>query len=259
MSELLIRNEEAVRWLILNRPEARNAFTDEMTAAIIEALKDAAEDSSVRVVVVAANGSAFSAGGDLEAMVNRTGMFAGDAAELRDAYMRGLQAQSRAFQAFEKPVIAAINGPAIGAGLGLALHADIRIASERARLGATFAKVGLIPGDGSAYFLIRAIGFPRALELVLTGRVVDANAALSLGLVHEVVDADELEARAGAVAAEIAALPPKAVKLAKSHMYRTAHLDSDTALHLAAAYQGLVQSGDEHVAAAQAVLDSLKR
>lgn len=259
MSELLVTDQGAIRILTLNRPEFRNAYSENLKDTLIEALRDAGRADSVRVVIVTGAGSAFCAGGDLQAMVDRSGMFAGNPPELRDAYIRGLQALTRAFQAFEKPIIAAMNGAAIGAGLGLALNADLRIASSRARMGATFAQVGLIPGDGSGYLLSRAIGFSRAMELLLTARVIDSERALEIGLVHEVVAPDELMARAIEVAEEIAALPPTAVKLAKSHLVRSAHLDVDTSLHLAAAFQALTQSTDEHIEAAQALLDSLKQ
>jgi len=259
MSELLVADQGPIRTLTLNRPEFRNAYSESLKDALIVALRDASLDDAVRVLIVTGAGSAFCAGGDLQAMVDRSGMFAGNPPELRDAYIRGLQALTRAFQAFEKPIVAAMNGPAIGAGLGLALNADIRIASKRARMGATFANVGLIPGDGSGYLLSRAIGFSRAMELLLTARVIDSARALEIGLVNEVVEADDLMKRALEVAGEIARLPPTAVKLAKSHLVRTAHLDVETSLHLAAAFQALTQSTDEHIEAAGSLLETLKK
>ncbi|MCA8949940.1 MAG: enoyl-CoA hydratase/isomerase family protein, partial [Planctomycetes bacterium] len=134
-------------------------------------------------------------------------------------------------------------------GLDLACMCDLRIASRDARFGSTFVKVGLVPGDGGAYFLARTIGFPRALELVLTGRLVDAEEALRLGLVHEVVAPDELLATATARAAAIAALPPDAVQLTKRAAYRSWNVDLETALELAATYQGIAQNLPAHAAA----------
>lgn len=259
MSDVLISCNGAVATLTLNRPQARNAYTDELKDAVIEGLDALECDTDVRVVIVTGAGPSFSAGGDLKAMQERSGMFAGDPAELRTNYRFGLQQVTRRFQTFEKPVIAAINGGAIGAGLGLALNCDIRIAAADAKLGATFAKIGLIPGDGSGYLLARAIGFPRALELILTARILDAPQALAIGLVTEVVAPDALLARAGEIAAEIAALPPKGVQLAKAHLYRTVHGDLETSLQLAAAFQGLAQSSQEHVDAVEALLAGLKR
>lgn len=259
MSEVLTQVSEHVLTLVLNRPEARNAFSDELKDAVIGALDAAERDEDVRVVVITGAGAAFSAGGDLKAMQERSGMFSGDPTELRTNYRLGLQQMTRRFQSFEKPVIAAINGGAIGAGLGLAMNCDIRVAAADARMGATFTRIGLVPGDGSAYLLARAIGFPKALELVLTARVLDAQQALSLGLVSEVVAPERLMERAREVALEIAQLPPKAVGLAKALMYRTVHGDLETSLQMAAAFQGLTQSTDEHLQAVESLVASLKR
>lgn len=258
MSELEYEKKpDHVALITLNRPEARNAYSDELKRLLLEALDEAETDDSVRTLVLTGAGKAFSAGGDIKAMADRSGMFAGDPPELRTQYRYGLQAVTRRFDSFEKPVIAAINGAAIGAGLGLALNCDIRICSERARLGATFAKVGLIPGDGSGYLLTRIVGFAKALELVLTARVLDAEDAHRIGLVNEVVPRDEVLKRALEVATEIAALPPGCVRLAKSHIYRTAHTDLNTSLHMAAAFQGLTQSTDEHLEAVEAMIEAI--
>jgi len=170
-----------------------------------------------------------------------------------------LQQVTRRFQSFEKPVIAAMNGAAIGAGLGLALNCDIRIAAEAAKMGATFTQIGLIPGDGSAYLLARAVGFPKALELILTSRVISARQALGMGLVNEVVEPERLMARSFEVAQEMVALPPKALSLAKALLYKTVHTDLETSLQMAAAFQGLTQSTQEHVDAVDDLLTSLRR
>lgn len=248
-----------VATLTLNRPEARNAYSSELKDALLDALDRAEAAPEVRVLVVTGAGRAFSAGGDLKAMQQKSGMFDGDPTELRTRYRFGLQAITRRLDAFEKPTIAAINGAAIGAGLGLALNCDLRVCARSARLGATFARVGLIPGDGSGYLLTRIVGFAKALELVLTARIIDSSEALAIGLVNEVVDNDALLDRAHELASEIAQLPPKSVQLAKSHIYRSAHTDLNTALHLAAAFQGLTQSTDEHLEAVEAVLESLSK
>lgn len=260
MSELeYAKLEDHIATITLNRPEARNAYSDELKVALLDALDEAESDDDVRVVIVTGAGKAFSAGGDIKAMRDRSGMFAGDPPELRTRYRHGLQAVTRRFDAFEKPVIAAMNGAAIGAGLGLALNCDIRICSERAKLGATFAKVGLIPGDGSGYLLTRIVGFAKALELVLTARVLTAEDALAIGLVNEVVPGEEVMTRALEVASEIAALPPKCVRLAKAHIYRTAHTDLNTSLHMAAAFQGLTQSTDEHLEAVESMIETIHK
>ena len=259
MPDVLYEVRDAVATITLNRPDARNAYSEAMVSELLEALDDADSNEAVRAVVVTGAGSVFSAGGDLKAMRDRTGMFAGDPAELRNQYRKGLQQITRRFDAFEKPVVAAVNGAAIGAGLDLALMADLRIASNDATFGSTFAKVGLIPGDGGAYLLTRVVGFARALDLVLTARVIGAPEALAMGLVTELAPKEEVVARAVERAEQIASLPPKAVQAAKACLYRSVDQDLETALQLTAALQATVQHTDDHVEAVQDLLASLSR
>ena len=186
-------------------------------------------------------------------------MFAGDPVELRTRYTEGLQSITRRMEGMEKPVVAAINGAAIGAGLDLSLMCDVRVASEKAKLGSTFAAVGLIPGDGGAYLLTRTIGFPRAVELILTARVLTAQAALAIDLVHEVVPHDDVLSRAHEVASEMARLPPAAVRMAKPALYRTYNRDLELALQLTAALQGLVQHSPDHEAAVDRILAKISK
>ncbi len=243
--------------LTLNRPEARNAYSEEMAPELIEGLDRAEADDDVRAVVLTGAGDAFAAGGDLKAMQERSGMFSGDPVELRDNYLQGLHRVPKRFESFEKPVIAAVNGPAIGAGLDLSLMCDIRIASERAKFGSTFARVGVIPGDGGAYLLTRVVGFSKAVELILTAKIIDADEALEIDLVNEVVDHDDVLEEARATAEQIASLPPKAVKLAKAALYRCVDQDLETSLQLTAALQSCVQHTDEHMEAVEAMIDEL--
>lgn len=232
--------------LTLDRPDARNAYSDAMIDGLCDALDALEDDDAVRVVLLTGAGPAFSAGGDLKAMRDHTGMFAGDSARLRVAYQRSIQRVPRRLLRFDKPVIAAVNGPAIGAGLDLACMADLRIASDRAVFGSTFVKVGLVPGDGGAYWLARAVGHARATALVLTGDVFDAHEALRIGLVAEVVPHDTLLDAAGALAARIAANAPLAVRLAKQALVRSRDLTAEQALELAATYQGIAQRTADH-------------
>lgn len=255
---ILYETDGAVATITLNRPEARNAYTEAMVVELLAAIDDADADKSVRAVVLTGAGPAFSAGGDLKAMRDRTGMFEGDPAELRNQYRKGLQQLPRRLDQFEKPVIAAINGAAIGAGLDLALMADIRIASLTATFGSTFARVGLIPGDGGAYLLTRVVGFARALDLVLTARIVGADEALAMNLVTSVVDPDEVLEVALKRAQQIASLPPKAVQAAKACLYRSVDNDLETALQLTAALQATVQHSDEHEEAVRKMIERLQ-
>lgn len=232
--------------ITLDRPEARNAYSDPMLCQLVAALDAAERDPAVRCAILTGAGKAFHSGGDTKAMKERSGMFAGDPAELRTRYMAGIQAIPRRIAEFPKPLLAAINGPAIGAGLDLACMCDLRIAATGALLGSTFVKVGLVPGDGGAFFLARAVGFPRALEMMLTGRVLDADEALRIGLVHEVVPAERLMAATNERALAIAALPATAVQLTKRCAYRSWPGDLAAALELAATFQGIAQNHPDH-------------
>ena len=205
-------------------------------------------DQAVLAVVLTGAGGSFHAGGDVKAMKARAGMFAGDPAELRQRYLDGIQAVPRRIATFRKPLLCAINGPAIGAGLDLACMCDLRVASRSAKLGSTFVKVGLVPGDGGAFFLARTVGFPRALELMLRGRILSAEEALQIGLVHEVVDDQDLQPRARALADELASLPADALQLTKRAAYESWNSEVHRALELAATYQGVAQNHPDHAA-----------
>ncbi|MFP4600138.1 MAG: enoyl-CoA hydratase-related protein [Persicimonas sp.] len=257
MADILYDVDDAIATITLNRPEARNAYSSQMAEELVGALDRAELDEQVRAVIVTGAGPAFCAGGDLKAMRDKSGMFAGDPVELRDNYLRGLQSIPRRFERFEKPVIAAINGHAIGAGLDLSLMCDIRIGSDEAKFGSTFAKVGLIPGDGGAYLLTRVVGFSTAVELILTARIIDADEALEVGLISEVVAREDVLDRARQTAAAIAKLPPKAVKIAKAALYRCVDRDIETSLQLTAALQSCVQRTDEHDQAVADMLDQI--
>ncbi len=246
MSHLLVEKSEAILTLTLNRDEASNAYSEEMIDLLIEALDMAEVDDDVRCVIITGAGRAFSAGGDLHQMRDHSGMFEGDVVRLRSRYMRGIQRIPRRLARFEKPVIAAINGPAVGAGLDLACMCDIRIAANGARFGSPFVRLGIIPGDGGAYLLARTIGVPRALDLILSGRLIDTFEAERMGLVGEVVEPDELIATARKRAMKIANNAPLAVRLAKSAVYQSYDLSLDAALTLAATYQGIAQNTPDH-------------
>jgi enoyl-CoA hydratase/carnithine racemase len=239
----------------LDRPEASNAYSAEMVPSLVAALGWVDRAASVRCAIITGAGKAFSAGGDLRLMQQHAGMFEGAPYELRQNYQRGIQSVPRALEAFSKPLIAAINGPAIGAGLDLACMCDLRVASTRAKLGSTFVKLGLVPGDGGAFLLARVVGFPRALELMLTGDILDAARALELGLVHYVVEPDELLPRARALAEKIAANAPVAVQLTKRACYQAWDQTLAQALDTAATYQGISQNTCDHDEGVAALLE----
>jgi 2-(1,2-epoxy-1,2-dihydrophenyl)acetyl-CoA isomerase len=244
-----------IAWIRLDRPEARNAYSYEMIDALIAALDTAESDDTVRCVILTGRGPAFSAGGDLKDMASHTGMFEGDAVHLRSRYLAGIHRIPRRLARFDKPIVAAINGPAIGAGLDLACMCDVRVAGRSARFGSTFVRVGLIPGDGGAYFLNRTVGLPHALDLIMTGRVIDAEEALRINLIHQLVDDSDLEDAARARATQLARSAPLAVRLAKRLCYRAYESSLDLSLELAASYQGIVQNTRDHDEGVAAILE----
>ena len=252
--DLRYQTDGAVVTITLDRPDARNAYSAAMVTSLVAALDAAEADASVRCIVLTGEGKSFHAGGDLKAMRAASGMFEGGPLALRRQYVDGIHRVPRRIAACDKPIIAAINGAAIGAGLDLACMCDLRVAARGAKMGSTFVKVGLVPGDGGAYFLARVVGFSRALELVLTGRLVDADEALRIGLVTDVVEREELLPAAINLAQTIAENAPLAVQMTKRAAYRSWDADVDTALELAATYQGMVQNTEDHKRAVEAIL-----
>jgi enoyl-CoA hydratase/carnithine racemase len=240
----------AIATITLDRPANRNALGlpgDGDWFAAAAARSNA--DPALRCVILEARGPAFSAGGDLKAMRDRTGVFAGTPADLVDQYRQGIHRLMRAIWSIEVPVIAAVNGPAIGLGNDVACLADLRIAAAEATFGATFLKVGLVPGDGGAWLLPRVIGQARAAELLFTGRVIDAATAASWGLVASVVPGAELAARARALAEEIAAQPPVVLRMTKRLLRASLTADFATVMELSAALQAVAHTTGDHAEA----------
>ena len=251
--EISFEQRGSIAILTLNRPEVRNTITE---PAIIEEILDALlrvqADEALSVMILTGAGSAFSAGGNVKDMYNQEGMFAGDPDQIRNNYRRGIQQIPLAFQRLDVPTIAAVNGPAIGAGCDLTCMCDIRLASDKARFGETFASVGLIPGDGGAYFLPRVIGYAKALELAFTCRVIDAAEALRIGLVSEVVPHERLLERSLEMAAEIARQPARILRLAKRLFSLAQGKSLEETLEISAAFQALCHHSPEHMQALEA-------
>ena len=253
--QIIFEQKGNIAVLTLNRPDIRNAFThQEMIDEIVDACQRVQDTESVSVLVVTGAGSAFSAGGNVKDMIKKEGMFAGDPNDVRQNYRKGIQRVTLAFQRLDVPAIAAVNGPAIGAGCDLSCMCDIRIASENARFGETFVSVGLIPGDGGAFLLPRVVGFSKALELAFTCRVIDAPEALRIGLVSEVTPAGSLLERAMEVAAEIAQHPARILRLAKRLFYLSQGRSLEETLELSCSFQALCHHSPEHMVALEALL-----
>lgn len=259
LTDALIEVADRVATLTLNRHDVRNALTGTHLIDDIVAVADWVNAcDEVSVLIVTGAGSAFSAGGNINDMARRGGDFAGDVAEVATRYRRGIQRIPMALQQVEVPIIAAVNGPAIGAGFDLANMADIRIASESAKFGETFLNLGIIPGDGGAWFMQRLIGYQRAFELTLGGRIVDAAEARELGIVLEVVEPARLMDRVQELAGQFARQPPKALRLTKRLMKMAQRMELKDFLDLCAVFQGMCHNEPEHLEAVQRMLERLR-
>lgn len=253
---VLVERQGPVAIVTLNDPERRNALSDEVIASLLGFLRGANADESLGCIVLAAAGDAFCSGGNVKDMHNGShDMFRGTPQEMQEAYRRHIQQIPLAFAELDVPVVAAVNGAAIGAGLDLAAMCDIRIASSAARFAESFLRVGLISGDGGAWLLPRVIGLPKAMELALTCRELDAAEAENWGLVTRVVAPENLLAEAIGTARRITSFPPKSVRLNKRLMRRSAELDLRSSLELAAAYQAIIQHTPDQREALAALLE----
>ncbi|ESY79358.1 enoyl-CoA hydratase [Mesorhizobium sp. LNHC221B00] len=247
---------DRVAMLILDRDDVRNELTG---TALIDDIVRTVDwingGAAVSALIVTGAGKAFSAGGNVKDMRDRRGSFAGEVYEVQDRYRRGIQQIALAMHRLEVPAIAAVNGAAIGAGFDLATMCDIRIGAENAVFGATFINLGIVPGDGGAWFLQDLLGPQRAAELIFTGRLMSAGEALRLGVVLEVAAASELRANALQLAGSIAEKPPQALRLAKRLLKAAQRLDLPDYLDLCAAFQGMCHNTLDHLEAVEAFLD----
>jgi len=224
---LLEAQHEGIATLVMNRPDRLNALNNELAIAVNDALGRLAEDQSVNVVVITGAGRAFCAGGDLAALGK--GRQTGATHELEPLLRAGMQMVLK-MRTMPQPVIAAVNGAAAGAGMNIALAADIRIAAEEATFGQNFAKVGLFPDYGGTYFLPQLVGPSKAAELFYTGDMIDAKTALALGLVNQVVPATQLEATVKTLAQKIAQGPSLPIRAAKKALFSSGEKELSKAL-----------------------------
>jgi enoyl-CoA hydratase/carnithine racemase len=258
--EILFETKGPIAHLTLNRPDIRNAITDEtIINEIVDACHYVQSQKAICALIVTGAGSAFSAGGNVKDMHAKQGMFSGNPEQVRENYRKGIQRIPLALYYLDVPTIAAVNGPAIGAGCDLACMCDIRIASENARFGETFVSVGLIPGDGGAYFLPRIIGFSKACELAFTARIIDANEALRIGLVSDVVSPDNLMVRCTDIALDIVKHPTNILRLAKRLFYLSQGKSLEEVLELSSAFQALCHHTPEHDKAIERLLSKQKK
>ncbi|MGE0221952.1 MAG: crotonase/enoyl-CoA hydratase family protein [Acetobacteraceae bacterium] len=257
--KVLYQQDGPIVTLTLNDPKMRNPISErDMVEGIVGALERLNEDTSVRVAILTGSGSAFSSGGDLTKMRDDFGARAEKPHLTPRYYKFGIQMIPLAFEKLDVPIIAAVNGPAIGAGLDLACMCDMRIAAESARFAESFVKVGIVPGDGGAWLLPRVVGFSKACEMAFTGDMLNAAEALACGLVSRVVPDAELMQAARALADRIAVNPPHAVRMAKRLLMEGRHTRLDTLLEMSAAMQALVHATGDHREAVSSFLEKRK-
>ena len=242
MSDLLYEVKDKVATITLNRPDKLNAFTSPMIDAWARALAEAQADDDVNVIVVTGAGRAFCAGGDVARM--REGK--PTPLEHKNQLWQNIHRIPKTLETVDKPVIAMVNGLAVGAGMGMCLMCDVRIASDEARFSTGYVRVGLVPGDGDTYFLPRLVGAAKALELLWTADFIDAREALRLGIVNRVVAAADLAPEARAFAAELANGPQIPIRMIKRLVYQSLRLDLRTHLDLVSSHMAVVRETADH-------------
>lgn len=246
----------AIVTLTMNRPDIRNALSGaDAIDEFAEVCAAISKDLSVRVVILTGAGSAFSSGGNVKTMRDNVGRGVGEPAMIRYAYKNGIQRIPLALYNLEVPTIAAVNGPAVGAGNDLACMCDIRIASERATFAESFIKLGIVPGDGGAWLLPRAVGMSKASEMAFTGAPIDAEQALACGLVSYVVPHEQLMEKANGIAQQIAANPGHALRMTKRLLREGQHTRLETLLEMSASFQALAHHTRQHEEAVNAFIE----
>ena len=256
MSDFLkiTREGPLVIWT-MDQPATRNALTGNTAVEeFVAACAAVAADRSVRAVILTGAGPVFSSGGNVKDMLRfqQPGV---DADAVRNEYRHGIQRIPKALYHLDVPVIAAVNGPAIGAGLDLTTMCDLRIASEAASFAESFVRVGIVPGDGGAWLLPRAVGAAKAAEMAFTGDPISAAEALACGLVSQVVPADQLMDAARALAARITRNPAGVLRMTKKLLREGVHNTLESVLETSAAYQALAHLGTDHHEAVNAFIE----
>jgi enoyl-CoA hydratase/carnithine racemase len=242
MSDLLYEVKDRIATITLNRPDKLNAFTGPMIEAWAGALAEAQRDDAVNVVVVTGAGRAFCAGGD----VGRMGQGTPTPLEHKNQLWENIHRVPRTLEAMDKPVIAMVNGLAVGAGMGMCVMCDVRVASDEARFSTGYVKVGLVPGDGDTYFLPRLVGAAKALELLWTADFIEAGEAYRLGIVNRVVPAPELATATYGLAQQIADGPQIPIRMIKRLVYQSLRLDLRTHLDLVSSHMAVVRQTIDH-------------
>lgn len=256
MSEphILYQSEGNIAILTINRPEAKNAFSPEMLTLWRQFIEEAKADDNVRVMIVTGKGDTFCSGGDIREMAEgRIRSW-----DMKKFLWEGAHRIIFALEDLDKPIIAGINGAAMGAGLDMAIMCDLRVCSDRAKLSESYILMGLAPGDGGAYFLPRLVGIGKALELLLTGDVLSPHEALGVGLVNQVVPHDRLMEETMILAEKIANKPPLAIRMMKRAVYQAQASTLRAHLDYISSQLALLSETQDHQEATQAFLEKRK-
>ncbi|MBH1963487.1 MAG: crotonase/enoyl-CoA hydratase family protein [Comamonadaceae bacterium] len=255
MAFLNIQRDGAILTLTMSQPETRNALTGNTAAdEFVQVCDEVRRDPSVKALILTAEGPVFSSGGnvkDMRRFFDET--LTPDA--IREEYRQGIQRIPRALYNLDVPTICAVNGPAIGAGLDLVCMCDIRIASEEASFAESFVRVGIVPGDGGAWLLPRAVGMAKASEMAFTGEAINAQEAMSFGLVSRVVPASELLPAARALAGKIASNPGAVMRMTKRLLREGEHASLESLLEMSAGYQAIAHKTADHREAVTAFIE----
>jgi enoyl-CoA hydratase/carnithine racemase len=247
--------EGAILILTMSQPETRNALTGNTAVEeIVQACAEVQADRTIRAVIITGEGAVFSSGGNVKDM-QKYFQQSLSPETIREEYRQGIQRIPKALYNLDVPVIAAVNGPAIGAGLDLTCMCDIRIASEKATFAESFVKVGIVPGDGGAWLLPRAVGISKASEMAFTGEALNAQDALSCGLVSRVVPAEGLMEAALTVARKIAANPGGVLRMTKRLLREGERATLESLLEISASYQAIAHMEPDHHEAVRAFVE----
>lgn len=258
MSDLEVSTVGRVMVAKLNRPEKKNALSESMLDSLRTALMAADENDDIGCFVITGAGDAFCSGGDLGRRAAESAEGDPTPLERKIRLQKVTHQVALAIESFEKPLIAAVNGAAVGAGMDLSLQCDMRFASESARFAEAYIRVGLIPGNGGCYLLPRIVGTAKALELLWTGDFVSAEEALALGIVNRVFSDDELMQQTLDFATRLADGPPIQQHSIKKLLYQSLRTDLRTSLESVAAQMAVVQSTDDYKEAIKAYKEKRK-
>jgi enoyl-CoA hydratase/carnithine racemase len=240
-STILTSLKNRVQIITLNRPEKKNAFNGEMIEEWVKALEDALQNEEVHVIVITGAGNAFCSGGDVGGMKQNQKPL-----DNKNKLWKNIHRVPLTLKSIDKPVIAAINGPAVGAGLDMALMCDIRTMVSDSKVSEGYVKVGLVPGDGGAFFLPKIVGEAKAFELLWTGNFISSEEALTLGLVNHVYSQEEFMEKTMQLAEQIAAGPQVAIRMTKRAVRYSRTMELEPALDLISSHYAIIKETEDH-------------